>query len=397
MSFSALPLSYCSNVHPARSVADVVEGIESVSAGAQRLLDFPIAAGLWLPSEVIRELQTNRQGLEAIAQALWQNDLACYTLNTFPFGDFHSARVKETVYLPDWSDPRRKTYTEDCARILAELVPEFGEGSLSTLPLAGTMNRREPGFLEDCLSNLVAAALTLSQIRQDTGRILRLAIEPEPMCELSSTSSSTVPFFEQLFRQASSLGCEDIVRNHVGVCFDVCHQAVEFESIAGSIAQINRAGIRINKVHLTNALELPSPATNDAGRTLLASYVEPRYLHQVAARFGDGSVRWSLDLDAALSDGVASGLDAAETWRIHFHVPVYATKLGPLKTTRIELESAISEVARLPYAPHLEVETYTWPVMPGDEHPMPLAEKVAAELSSASGLIDDASANQQGG
>jgi hypothetical protein len=193
------------------------------------------------------------------------------------------------------------------------------------------------------------------------------------------------------------VGSEDIIRNHVGICFDVCHQAVEFESIAQSIAQINRAGIRINKVHLTNALELPSPTTNDAGRTLLARYVEPRYLHQVAAKFGDGSVRWSLDLDAALSDGVASGLDAADTWRIHFHVPVYTTELGPLRTTRAELESAISEVARLSYAPHLEVETYTWPVMPGDEHQMPLTEKVAAELRSASGLVDDASANQRGG
>ena len=49
---------------------------------------------------------------------------------------FHSERVKENVYLPDWSDVRRLEYTQRCSQFLAGILNGNDEGSISTLPLA---------------------------------------------------------------------------------------------------------------------------------------------------------------------------------------------------------------------------------------------------------------------
>lgn len=392
MTLSTLPLSYCTNVHPGRTVTEVIEGITAHSAAVQRKLDFPMAAGLWLSASVVRELTDQPSRLDDLAQALWQHDLCCYTLNTFPFGDFHSERVKENVYLPDWASHERIVYTEECANLLSQLLPAGAEGSLSTVPLGGRMNPHAPNFHAVCFTHLIRMARHLHELYETTGRKIRLGLEPEPMCEMSGTTAWTLPAFKHLFEHAEALNCEAMVREYIGLCFDVCHQAVEFENVEDSIRQFVRNGIRINKVHITNAAELPDPSNNVEGREALLKFVEPRYLHQTYAQFSDGRVECRTDL--LTEDILKNPADAflkADRWRVHFHVPVYAESLGPLKTTRPDLAAALKQVAKLDYAPHLEVETYTWPVMPGDSSAaeLTLADRIAMELQSAGELLGD--------
>ncbi len=81
---------------------------------------------------------------------------------------------------------------------------------------------------------------------------------------------------------------------------------------------------------------------------------------------------------------------AAPIWRTHFHVPVDAERLGPLATTRAELRAALAAVRRLSYAPHLEVETYTWDVMPGSG-PRDLVDGLTGELSATRALLAELS------
>ena len=390
MTLSRLPLSYCTNVHSGRTVAEVTDGLTTYSAAVQRQLDFPMAAGLWLSAGVVRELTENSDQLEQLAQVLWQHDLCCYTLNTFPFGDFHSERVKEQVYLPDWASAARINYTEQCAAILGQLLPADGEGSLSTVPLGGRMNPHAADFHAVCFSHLIRLAKYLHQLYETTGRRIRLGLEPEPMCEMSGTTEWTLPVFDRLFAHAEALGCEPVVREYIGACFDVCHQAVEFEDVAESIEQFVRRGIRINKVHITNAVELLNPYGNAAGRQALRQFVEPRYLHQTYARFADGRIETRLDLSLEdIERQPADEFMQATSWRVHFHVPIFADTLGVLKTTRQDLAAALRKVATLTYAPQLEVETYTWPVMPGEtaSDSLPLADRIAQELRSAAELI----------
>lgn len=389
MTLPSLPLSYCTNLHPGRTVAEVLQGLTKFTVPAAQQFGSSLAAGLWLAQPVIRELLDQTNAVRVFASEVARLGLCTYTLNAFPFGDFHSERVKENVYLPDWTQPSRLEYTWDCARVLAELIratlPVGTDGSLSTVPLGFKALAITEGFEESCIRNLIELAQRLARLESATGQVVRLAIEPEPCCVLETTAE-TVDFFQRLRDRAAGCGALEAVNRHLGVCYDVCHQAVEFEDVADSIATLALQQIRINKVHITCALQLSRPLENAAAREALAHFVEPRYLHQTFARLPSGDVRRVIDLSAELAHSPPPEFAQADLWRIHFHVPVDAERIGPLETTRADLKSALATVTKLDYAPHLEVETYTWNVLPGADKP-DLATGLAHELSATRDLL----------
>lgn len=385
MSFSRLPLSYCTNVHPGRSLAEVLAGLDRYTVLVARNFGRPMAAGLWLAEPVVREILAKSDGAARFADEVRNRGLTCHTLNAFPYGDFHSERVKEMVYLPDWSDPRRLSYTMQCATALAAMLPDGIDGSISTVPLGFKGFSHPATFLDQCAAKLIECGRQLAAIRQRTGKTIRLAIEPEPLCALETTPEA-IAFFHELWKHAEGISAGQAVREHLGLCYDICHQAVEFEDAAESIAAIDRAGIRINKVHISCALQLDDPATNREGRAALKRYAEPRYLHQTIARSSSGQIARFTDLTEAFVDAPGPDFASAPAWRIHFHVPVNAERLGPLGTTRAALLEALPAVAALDYAPHLEVETYTWEVLPGTG-PADLVEGLTKELRATDELL----------
>ncbi|HLQ44313.1 MAG TPA: metabolite traffic protein EboE, partial [Planctomycetaceae bacterium] len=337
----------------------------------------------------IRELLSEPDRVRRFADRVAELGLATYTLNAFPFGDFHSERVKENVYLPDWTHSSRLEYSWDCARVLADLiratVPDGADGSLSTVPLGFKTLATAADFETNCIRNLIELARRLARLEAETGQRVRLAIEPEPCCVLETTAE-TVAFFRRLRDRAASDNDLAAVERYVGVCYDVCHQSVEFEDVANSIATLERERIRINKVHITCALQVSRPAENSAARQALAHFVEPRYLHQTFARLPNGAVRRVIDLSADLALTPPAEFANADCWRIHFHVPVDAERIGPLETTRADLKLALAAVTTLEYCPHLEVETYTWNVLPGADKP-DLVTGLSRELSATRSLL----------
>ncbi len=389
MSLGTFPLSYCTNVHPAQTVAEVVAGLDRYTLPIQKQFNNPLAAGLWLAEPVISELLQTDDGAKRLAEELQKRDLICYTLNAFPYGNFHSDRVKENVYLPDWSAPERLHYTLNCAKVLATLMPEGMQGSISTVPLAFKGFEHGEDFEDQCINQLILLAQQLDELYDETGRLIRLAIEPEPCCLLETTNEA-IAFFEKLRATAEKQNRLDVVNLTIGLCYDVCHQAVEFENISASIEALHQAEIRINKLHISCALHLGNPSENSAGRAALAKFVEPRYLHQTFARMQDGTIHHILDLTEDVVNSPQPPMSEAADWRIHFHVPVDAESLGPLKTTRDELKEAILAVKKLEYAPHLEVETYTWNVLPDTGEVILLVDGFARELTATQQLIDDA-------
>ncbi|MBM80966.1 MAG: hypothetical protein CMJ78_10290 [Planctomycetaceae bacterium] len=384
MSISSLPLSYCTNVHAAQTVAAVINGLDQYTVKVQERLGQPVATGLWLARSVASELLAADDSLKQFADELRSRELICYTLNTFPYGDFHSERVKETVYIPGWSEPSRSEYTLDSAKILSELLPDGTEGSLSTVPL-GFKEREYPAdFDSQCIESLISLAVDLDELHSDTGKMIRLAIEPEPICVLETTDE-TIQFFNRLRSRAADSGTLEQVNRHIGVCYDVCHQSVEFEDVAASIESLRQAEIRINKLHITCAIDLEDPANNAEARDALATFVESRYLHQTFGRRPDGTTIRVVDLDQDLALSPPPEFLECDRWRIHFHVPVNAESLGPLNTTRPDLKRALAAVAALDYAPHLEVETYTWGVLPSQQ--VDLVEGLTNEMRATHELL----------
>jgi hypothetical protein len=260
------------------------------------------------------------------------------------------------------------------------------DGSLSTLPLGFKPASQTVDFRSACIKQLLAMAQFLAELRQSTGRTIRLAIEPEPLCVLETTAE-TIAFFYELWTAADQAACGEIAREHLGLCLDICHQAVEFENVAASISMIHAAQIRINKVHISSALQLDDPLHNHEGRHDLRLFVEPRYLHQTFGLRVDGSVARVVDLTDELLREPPPQMRDATTWRVHYHVPITRKSHGALTTTQAAISEALQAVAALDYAPHLEVETYTWTVFPG-EQPVDLIVGITGELQSAQTLID---------
>lgn len=388
MSISTLPLSYCCNVHPTNTVGELLQILSEKTAHVQDLVNRPIAAGLWLADPVTRELVNSSSLLKDLKEKLSEHKLLCYTLNAFPYGNFHTERVKEQVYLPDWTSSDRLDYTVRCAKLLAELLPEGVEGSISTVPLGFSELCKDSDFTTRCCDQLIELARFLDRLHDETGRIIRLAIEPEPLCVIETTDQA-VGFFAQLREQAKTVQAEDIVNSHIGLCYDICHQAVEYEDVSQSIQQLDENEIRINKVHITCAIELNDPAANVEGRKFLAQFAEQRYLHQTFTKLTSTSKQTKnfTDLTAEFANSPPSDWLQAPSWRIHFHVPVHAESLGPLGTTRQSLQQAMQTVHELSYAPHLEVETYTWNVMPG-ETPADVCQGLAEELRFTYKLLE---------
>lgn len=361
-----LPLTYCTNVHPYNNLAGlraVLAGpVEAVRRGCG--LEGSFALGLWWPASLLAELE---QRLADFAAELAARDQRLVTLNVFPYGDFHSARVKTGVYLPSWWQAERSRYTLSAARLLAQLLPEGATGSLSTVAGGYRPGSRDVARLEALAASWGELAWQLEMLSLQSGRELVLAVEPEPATTLES-SQEIIDFFQgpvaragaPAVARASGLGREAadaLFRRRIGICFDTCHLAVRFEHLPTALLRIEAAGIRLAKLQLSSALRV-RPAETGAWQALRAC-AEPRYLHQTVARFDDGRIEAALDLDQ-----LPDSFRAADELRTHFHVPLFFEGHGPLQSTQAALAEALACVPGLRSQPHLEVETYTWDVLP---------------------------------
>ena len=375
-------LTYCSNIHAGESWPEVRDAIRSALPQVRRHLGAagPLAIGLRLSARAADEL-AQPPVLDAFREFLRDGDYYVPTINGFPFGAFHGERVKENVYLPDWRDRNRVEYTNRLADLLATLLRDRGleTGSVSTVPGAfkGHMHSAEdPAAIA---AGILDHAAHLAALRDATGVTIVLAVEPEPACFIETTREA-VDFFtrflldDSFVRSVSPLTI-DQVRRHVGVCFDACHMAVEFEDHAASLAALDAAGIRVPKFQISSALRVSDPSAESAGRRALARFAEDTYLHQVVARSDRGLCRY-VDLPDALDGQSGTG-----EWRIHFHVPVFLRTLGALDTTQPDLEAVLDLVKQRTDAPCLEVETYTWDVLPAEHRTLDLSEAIARELS----------------
>jgi hypothetical protein len=386
---AGLHLAYCTNVHRGETWAETFAALETHTLPVRRRVapGRPYAIGLRLGQRAAAEL-ANPATLLTFHRWLDRHDCYVFTINGFPYGSFHGTRVKEQVYAPDWSTPERLAYTQHLFDLLVQLLPDGVSGSVSTVP--GSFKgfiAAEPERKQAIFANLTTCGRHLAALAEKTGRDLHLGLEPEPLC-LLETSAETVAFFDAW--RASDRAVEPLLR-HIGVNYDCCHPAVQFESAAAALDRISAAGIRLSKLHLSSALRVRPDAE---GRAALAAFVEPVYLHQVAVGSGGNVRRRYVDLPEALASSDAESAAAGEEWRVHFHVPLHASPGAPFGDTRDHLIAALDWLQAHPGAcEHLEMETYTWEVLPAALR-LPIGEQLVREYDwtlralAARGLAD---------
>ncbi len=383
-------LTYCTNIHPGETWADVARVLERFVPDVKRRVapTAPFGVGLRLSGRAAAELEAPAT-LERARDALDASGLYVFSLNGFPFGAFHGTRVKERVYQPDWLSEARLLYTASLARVLAALLPEGMLGSISTVP--GCFAPDGIGATERAriARNLAESAASLVALERDTGKRIVLALEPEPACLLERSDQALALFEGELasagvldhFAKLAGLArkeAEATLRRHLGVCLDTCHASVEFEAPRAVLAKLTAAGIEVPKIQLSAGLRLSRPDAE--ARRALAAFDDEVYLHQtVVKKAEDGTLVRFVDLDRALSEAPALGENAE--WRVHYHVPIFERELPPFTSTRDDLADLLANAPSL--APHLEVETYTFGILPARYRTLDVTEAIARELDWA--------------
>lgn len=390
-------LSYCTNIHPGESWSEVRSNLERylllvrarVAPGAR------FGVGLRLSARAARELSAPGE-LDRFQGFLELHGLYVFTINGFPYGAFHGTRVKEEVYRPDWLEEQRVEYSNLLASLLASLLPaDLAEGTVSTVPGA-FQARMEGGAAEELLAeNLRSHLVHLHRLHERTGRRITLALEPEPACHLETTTDAR-SFLERRLLSRDAIGrlmvasglargaAETLARGALGVCFDTCHVAVELERPREALRALASAGIRVPKLQLSAGLAIELGEHPEEHLRALEPFAEGVYLHQVVER-GGGRVRRFVDLPDAIAavrgEHASLGRIEPREWRVHFHVPVFRERLGPFANTQRDLAEVLEELRAEPAAlRHLEVETYTWEVLPEEHRRGGVVADVAREL-----------------
>lgn len=375
-------LGYCTNVHAGADWATTRENLAHHATAVRERFspDEPMGVGLWLShsaAEALADRETRRQFRDWLAA----RGLRPFTLNGFPYGDFHQPVVKHRVYEPNWIDDRRVEYTKRLATLLADLLPEGQAGSISTLPICWGNPAPSREQWKVAAQHLRETAEHFRRVHGETGHEIVLSIEPEPGCAIQRVGDALTFFHEHLWEGKSA---PDWLARHVGICHDVCHSVVMFEPQRDVLQKYREAGLRVGKVQLSSAVQVDfstlTPEQRVAAIQQLHGFDERRYLHQTTIRQLDGSERFYEDLSQPLAEaGDATELTSA--WRIHFHVPVYVKLFGQLHASQDAISEALQALREFhPEVTDYEVETYAWGVLPTELQQPDLAAGIAEEM-----------------
>lgn len=394
-------LTYCTNIHAGESWEDHFNALKANIPAVKRELSpkGPFGIGLRLSNVGSLEL-IKKENIEVFRR--WLADSNCYVfvINGFPYGGFHHTRVKDQVHAPDWTTQDRVLYTIRLFNILSAILPKGMEGGVSTSPLsykhwhgAGEARKRAS---ETATENVLKVLDELINIRESTGQVLHLDLEPEPDGLVGNGPEFISWYLHDLLpkgiahlhkqRGYGESKAAAAIREHVRLCYDICHFAVGYEDHAAVIAELEMQSILIGRIQISAALKAemaPNPVDRERTINAFKPFNESTYLHQVVARQDDGTFRSYPDLPEALAD---AGNPSTREWRSHFHVPLFVQDYGVLQSTQSDIETVLSLLKQKRFSDFLEVETYTWEVLP-KEMRLPLTDSIARELEWVRGRL----------
>lgn len=393
MKINTCHFTYCTNIHAGENWIDHFDALKENFPAIKNDLspDAPMGIGLRLSEIASRDILAT-DNLLIFKQWLDDNDAYVFTMNGFPYGGFHDTIVKEHVHTPDWTTENRVSYTLRLFNILAHLLPLGMEGGISTSPISYRhwFNNDKDLFeaKKVATQNMLKVTEELYRIKLEKGVTMHLDIEPEPDGILE-TGNEFINWFEDVLLPMGRIyfknqfkfkeeQAEKIIKEHIRLCYDVCHFAIGYEAHAEVIDALEQKGIKIGKIQISAALKASFDVEGHNKKDTLSAFNdfnEATYLHQVIARNSDDSLVRYPDLPNALA-----AQDHAEEWRAHFHVPVFINTFGVLQSTQEDIVEVLKLQAQKPFTQHLEVETYTWGVLP-DELKLPITQSIIRELS----------------
>jgi hypothetical protein len=388
-------LTYCTNIHTEKSWSSLFQSLSKILPAIKEKIspEEKFGIGLRISDHSCRELLDDNT-LSEFRDWLNEKGLYVFTLNGFPYGVFHESKVKDDVHKPDWTTQERVEYTLRLCRVLAVLLPDGMDGGISTSPLSYKPWYREipqkvNAAMKSSSLHLARVVEEMLIIKKESGKLLHLDIEPEPD-GLIENSSETIDYYNKYLIPVASEylvktfsitaeAAEEAIRTHIRICYDVCHFSVEFEKHEDAIHKLTQAGIKIGKVQLSSALKASFGEDKNENRKILRSFeklVDPVYLHQVIEKNNNDQFRRFTDLPEALRNFVHTPSE----WRTHYHVPLFHHSFNELSSMQDEVMEVIKLITENSITKHLEVETYTWKILP-EELKSDLQTSIVRELN----------------
>ena len=381
-------LSYSTLVHLGDNWAEMNASLREFVPQVKKRVspNSPFAVSLRISAASAKTLTESAAERQSLVEFLTKEDLYVYTVNAFPYGPFKGEVVMEKVYEPDWTTDARVDYTNSIADILAEVTPAHINPSIQTAPLAFKPNVSGEAYIETFTDGVFRVVKHLRELEERTGRRVKLALEPEPACYLETTDETVTYFKERIYspsgirRLAEIAGiplseAEGAVRRYLGIVFDIGHQSVGFENITDSLTKLVEAGIPIFKLQEAASLWVKDLTLEIV--PALRRFTDTIYLSQTSLK-QDGAITKYLNLGEALDAFEANPVKTE--MRTHFHVPVFLEELGPFLTTRFGVQEALKMHRETPLSDHLEIETYTWDVLPAELKTGDIVDYVTREL-----------------
>ena len=368
-------LGYCTNIHRGETWEETFRGLQDYTLRVkERVADGkPYGIGLRLSEQAVRQLKADSELIQ-FKRWLDKNDCYVFTINAFPYGAFHGQRVKEQVFRPDWTTTERLDYTRSVFDVLAELLPKGVSGSVSTLPGSHKEFGIGGGEVSSIFKNLTSCREHIERLTDKYGNDRHLGLEPEPL-GLFETSGETLKFFGLYLDEHPK---DRDFFHFVGLNYDTCHLAIEYEDPAVALERITGSGIRLSKLHFSSALKFKPSAEN---LRRLRGFDEPVYFHPVVIWDGtEVPLRRFRDLPEALEFSEKNPGEWGSEWRVHFHIPIHAQPSGEIGTTQDHLLGAMDWLGRNPTkCQHIEMETYTWEVLPEEMRAGDVVDQLAKE------------------
>ena len=365
-------LTYSTLVHPGDTWPEIWDSLNRYVPKVKERVspDGSFGVSLRISAASAATLTSDANERAKLRGFLDEHDMYLYTVNAFPYGAFKNTLVKERVYEPDWRSDERAVYTMQVADILAEVAAPGVEPTIQSPPLGFKPRVTGADVVSEYTRQVVRTVAHLVKLRERTGRLVRLALEPEPACFLETTEEAVEYFTNHLYaepavaslaKQAGLSGGEaqSALSEHLGMVYDICHQAVEYEDIGASLRLLADRGIPVFKLQEAAAVRVPE--VTQAMVDALRQYADTVYLTQTVEK-RNGELTRYLNLEDAFDAWERD--PGPREWRTHFHVPVFLDDLGDFKTTRFAIEDALAFHRENKLSPHLEIETYTWDVLP---------------------------------
>ena len=388
-------LTYSTLVHPGDTWEDMWASLQTYvpKVKARVCPDGPFGVSLRLSASSADTLAHSPTERGRLKKFLDDNDMYLYTVNAFPYGPFKNRIVKEQVYEPDWRSEERTRYTINVADVLADLAVAGTSPSIQSAPLGFKPRVTGNDVIVSFTQHVLRVAAHLVALEARTGCTVTLALEPEPFCFLETTDETVDYFTNHLYSGTAATTLAKMagipiseahvaLRRHVGVVFDICHQAVEYENITQSLQMLVDAGIPIFKLQEAAAMRIPQ-VTQKIVDTL-TRYADTIYLTQTVEK-KDGELTHFLNLEDAFAAWKAD--PGPREWRTHFHVPVFLDSLGDFGTTRFAIEDALRFHKANPLSRQLEIETYTWDVLPDHLKTGDIVDYVSREIEWVRGQL----------